>query len=167
MFCVATTPNSASTTQSEYARNAYNAESRNELGLHTYIYEPSDARELRDFSKTLPAVSNGNCGIDAITKTLQRSLADELQYDTTLQDELSSTFECNNYFRFELRRYMEDNYIEFLTSSDPVFVDQYGQPSRDLLIKLNSKGLVLKSFLDADGNPCSNLDLIMDRIHHR
>ena len=161
----ATSRNSASTTASQL--EAYDAEIRDDSGHLTYVYNPLDECELRDFGRVKIAAGNGNCGVESIVKGLQRSYSHELKYDSALQEELCDTFRGLNYFRFELRKYIEHNYIEFLTSSDPIFIDKYGQPDGVMKVKLDSKGNVSKSFIDLNGKTCSNIDLIMDRIHNR
>ena len=153
----ATSQNSASTTASQLE----------DAGHLTYVYNPLDECELRDFGRVKIAADNCNCGVESIVKGLWRSFSHELKYDSGLQEELCDTFRGHNYFRFELRQYIEHNYIEFLTSSDPIFIDKYGQPDGVMKVKLDSKGNVSKSFIDLNGKTCSNIDLIMDRIHNR
>ena len=161
----AASPNSTSTTGS--ALEAWEAELRDDLGQLTYVYEPLEACELRDFGKVKTAKGNGNCCAESIIKGLRCSFSHQLQYDSNLQEELGDTFRGHNYFRFQLRQYIEHNYIEFLTSLDPIFIDKYGQPDGVIKIRLDSKGNVSKTFVDVNGKTCSNIDLIMDHIHQR
>eukprot|EP00956_Cyclotella_meneghiniana_P039895 scaffold182215_cov50-Cyclotella_meneghiniana.AAC.1 len=158
----AASPISVSTTESSL--EGWEAELRDDSGHLTYIYEPLEACELCDFARVKSTNGNGNCGVEAMIKGLRRSFSRQLRYDSNLQEELLDTFRGHNYFRFQLRQYIEHNYIEFLTCSDPIFIDKYGQPDGIMKIKLDPKGNVSKTFI-ANGKACSNIDLIMDRIH--
>ena len=163
----ASSQNSLSTTESALARNAYESDLRNDMGLHTYIFLPLDECDINAFADVDKAVGNGNCGPASVVKDLRRSISDQLQYDSHLQDELADDFEGHNYFRYELRQFIQDNYIEFSTCSDPVFVDEYGQPDNTFIVKTDAHGNASKTCFDSNGQPCSNMDVVMDRIYQR
>ena len=79
------------------------------MGLHTYSFFPSldlDECNINAFVDVDTAVGNGNCGPTSLVKSLRRTFSDQLLYDSTLQEELSDTFEGHNYFRYELRQFI-------------------------------------------------------------
>ena len=61
------------------------AELRDDSGHLTYVYDPLDACDLRNFGRVKTAAGNGNCGVESIIKGLRRSFFHQLKYDSALQ----------------------------------------------------------------------------------
>ena len=70
--------NSLSTSKSTLARNTYESDLRNDMGLHTYSFPPLDERNINAFVDFDIAVGNGNCGPTSLVKDLRRTFSDQL-----------------------------------------------------------------------------------------
>ena len=84
MNVIASSQNSLSTSESALARNAYDLDLRNDIGLHTYTFVPLEECNINAFADVDKAIGNGNCGPASVVKDLHRSFSDQLQYDSYL-----------------------------------------------------------------------------------